>query len=424
MERVRGEHFVLQDDAVRGLGRQFWLLSAALALMGMGFQGIIQILKVLYELRLGFDAQFVGTLFAVGSISFAVACVPAGALGSRFGARAVMIMGAVLSTVGALALAATQVLPPSLRAAGPLVFEILGPAGWAFLVVNEVTALTAVTSTGNRKHAFGLKEALLGMGLFAGALVGGLLPGMFAVLLGVSTAEAEPYAYAIVTAAIISTLGFIPLWRLRPLPVVTRLAQSVSSRPPLGLLLLVCLCGFLSRASFASVRAFAPAYLDTVFQLPTSLIGAVASVGTLVAIGAALSTAQVARSRGSIFSMLVSTIAIALSILVMAVLPNWGMVAIGFIGATGMVSMWVASYQLVQMDLVAPEWRSMVAGAGSLAMSLGFGTMSLVGGRIVVAHGYRPLYLVSAGLAFAGALLIVGIFRRITRVTQTMRAQQ
>ncbi len=414
---------MLEDEAARGLGRQFWLLSLAVALMGIGFQGMVQLLKVLYELRLGFNAEFVGTLFAVGALCFALASVPAGALGSRFGARPVMILGAAICTAGAFALASTQLLPAPLRAFGPLIFEVLGPIGWSFLIVNQVAALATVISPRSRKRAFGLKEAVMGLGIFVGVLVGGLLPGLFALLLGVTTAEAAPYGYAILAAAILSTSGFVPLILLRPVPRVQRVVTSVSSRPPLGLLFVVGLCAFLNNAAFASARVFSAAYMDTVFNLPTSLIGAIASLGTLLAIGAALSSARIAHGRGSIFAMLVATLVTGLAVFVMAVFPYWGMVAIGLIGTLGMASLWVPSYQLVQMDLAAAEWRSMVAGVASLAMSLGFGTMSLAGGYIAVAFGYRTLYAVAAVLALASAVLIVAISRRITRMTQLMQGQ-
>jgi predicted MFS family arabinose efflux permease len=414
------ERIVLEDGATGALGHQFWLLSLAVALMGIGFQGMVQLLKVLYELRLGFDAGFVGTLFAIGAASFALASVPAGALGSRLGARAVMLLGATLTTVGAIVLASTQLLPAPLRALGPFVFELTGATGWSFLVVNQVAALTMVTSPISRKHAFGLKEALMGIGLFVGALVGGMLPGFFALSLGVTTAEAAPYGLAILTAGILSASAFIPLILLHPTPRVQRISASVPSLPPLGPLLLVGMCAFLNNAAFASVRVFSPAYLDTVFSLPTSLIGAVASVGTLLAIGAALSSARVARGRGSIFAMLIATTITGISVLVMAVFPHWSIVALGLIGALGMASLWMPSYQIVQMDMAAAEWRSVVAGAGSLAMSLGFGTMSLAGGYIAVAFGYRTLYALAALLAFASALLIV-VFS--ARITHSMRAE-
>ena len=415
---------MLQDEAGQGLGRQFWLLSLALALLGIGFQGMIQLLKVLYELRLGFDAEFVGTLFAVGAACFALASVPAGALGSRFGAQAVMIMGAVMTTAGALMLAATQLLPAPVRALGPLAFEVLSPAGWSFLVVNQVAAITALTTPRSRRRAFGLKEALLGFGMLVGALVGGLLPGFFARLLGMTTAEAAPYGYAILAAAILSMAAFVPLILLRPVPRVERATAGASSLPPLPLILVVGMCAFLNNMAFATVRVFSAAYMDTIFNLPTSLIGAVASLGTLVAIGAALSTARLARGRGSIFAMLVATIVTGVSVLVMAIVPSWGMVSVGVIGTLGMASLWVPAYQLVQMDLAAAEWRSVVAGIGSLTMSLGFGTMSLAGGRIVVAFGYRTLYVIAALLAFTSVLLILAISRLVTRQTHLLQVRQ
>jgi predicted MFS family arabinose efflux permease len=281
--------------------------------------------------------------------------------------------------------------------------------------VNQVAALIGVTTARNRKHAYGLKEGILGIGIFAGSLIGGLLPGLFAGLIGQTTADPAPYRFAMIAASLVSLSGIAPLLLLSPIDATAQPRLSLSALPPLRPLLVIALCAYLNNAALASARAFSPAYMDTVFGLPTALIGAIMSMGTFAAILAAFSSARVARRRGSIFAMLIASLVMCAGLIFMAVLPGWGFVAVGLVCTIGFSSMWMPAYQVVQMELVAPEWRAVVAGIGSTAGSLGFGSMSLAGGFIVVGLGYQWLYAIAAAMVLGSAGLALILQSRRAR---------
>jgi MFS family permease len=63
------------------------------------------------------------------------------------------------------------------------------------------------------------------------------------------------------------------------------------------------------------------------------------------------------------------------------------------------------------MDLIPLRFRSMVAGAGEMAAGLAFAILAFAGGFIIVAGGYRPLFLLGAALNLAGAVAL-GLFFR------------
>ena len=78
---------------------RLYLISGAL----VGFTtagGIYTVLLNLYILRLGYGFELVGMVNAAGAIAYALFCLPAGAMGKRFGTRRVMLFGMVLITVG------------------------------------------------------------------------------------------------------------------------------------------------------------------------------------------------------------------------------------------------------------------------------------------------------------------------------------
>src|SRR5437870_10570516 len=81
---------------VRGFNSsvRLWLLTWALAAFGyFGLQGV---LLNLYLLRLGFGPEFIGLLLGSGQLMWAIAAIPAGAVGRRIGLRTALLSGIVL----------------------------------------------------------------------------------------------------------------------------------------------------------------------------------------------------------------------------------------------------------------------------------------------------------------------------------------
>src|SRR5919204_1900765 len=68
-----------------------WLLGFAIA--GFTYFGVQAVLFNLYLLRLGFGPQFIGLLVGSGQVLFALAALPAGALGQRAGVRGAFASG-------------------------------------------------------------------------------------------------------------------------------------------------------------------------------------------------------------------------------------------------------------------------------------------------------------------------------------------
>jgi len=73
-------------SAFRLFSRDARLYLMTAALFGFTvFGGIYAVLLNLYLLRLGYGPQFVGLINGTGQLAFAIFCLPAGALGRRWG---------------------------------------------------------------------------------------------------------------------------------------------------------------------------------------------------------------------------------------------------------------------------------------------------------------------------------------------------
>lgn len=397
---------------VPSIARDVWLLESATALLAGAHLGMMQLLKVLYILRLGYGPDYVGTVFASGALSFMLGSMVAGALGARFSPTRVIVVGAVVNVAGMALLPFTEAVPLSLRTFWPLLVQIVSSSGWAIVQVNLVPALAAFTTDDTRRGAFAMREALAGVGMFVCTLVGGLLPGLFASMTGTTTDDPTPYRLGLWGVVAVGAIGILPFLWVRRVEASRPSRTERQTRPPLLPLVVLVASGFLNNGATASCKAFASAYLDRAFGLPASLIGTVSSIGMLLAVAAALSGPRLARRHGGTYAMALAAMLLSLSLAQMGLVRHWLAVAIGYAIMLAVTALYVPAYQAQQMEMVAPQWRSLISAAGSMGMSLGFGTVSFGGGYIVTGLGYRPLFIIGAIMALGSAGLVTLLGRR------------
>src|SRR6476661_9454229 len=88
----------------------------AVALVGFAIDGgIYSVLLNLFLVRLGYGPEQIGLINAAGTLTFALACLPAGVIGARWGSRRIMFLGLVLLAVGSLLLPLADTLSPAWR---------------------------------------------------------------------------------------------------------------------------------------------------------------------------------------------------------------------------------------------------------------------------------------------------------------------
>jgi predicted MFS family arabinose efflux permease len=393
--------------------RDVWLLCIASGLCAGAYLGLRQLLSPLYALRLGYGPGFVGSMSAAGSISFAAASLPGGALGTRYGARRILILGALV-TIGAMTLLPlAEFVPATMRPVYILLSEVISSSGWSLFVVNVIASMAAFTKPTNRRGAFALREAFAGFGSFLGALVGGLLPGLFAGVMSTTTVEAGPYRYALWAAVVMGSSGLIPLTMTARVRTEI-LAPSGTTRFRMeGALLLLAAAAFANNAAHAACKVFTSPYMDQIFRLPTSLIGVISSVGMLLSVLLALSSPRLSRGRDSGQMMVFASLGIGACLLFMALVPHWLAVGMGLVGVYGILAVWRPAFQSLQMDISAPQWRSLVSGACATGMSLGFGSVSLGGGYVVARWSYPQVYVIGAAMATLSAGVVWILVRRL-----------
>jgi MFS family permease len=131
----------------------------------------------------------------------------------------------------------------------------------------------------------------------------------------------------------------------------------------------------------------------------------------LLSIPAALGAPLMAARWGNSRLVLWGNLGMALFTLPLALIPNWTVAGLGFMGSTVFFMVTSGPFRLFSQELVAPRWRATMAAAFMLGAGLAFSATSLLGGYAIVTVGYRTLFLIGVGLMVAGALLFGYYFR-------------
>ena len=398
---------------LRGFGRNTWLMLAVFGVSGFGYFGIQAVLFNLYLLRLGYDAQFIGTLIGFGQLIWALMALPAGAFGRRFGARPALYLWHGLHGLGfAIVLCAEffprQFLTPVI-VFGWMVFWI----GGAFGGSNGAPFMMRSAPRNLLNLVFSTQVIMFSVMGFVGSIVAGILPAALTTLSGASATDPAPFRAALSLTAICHGISVLILTRLRDQPDESGSGTVSSVGRPTALLLFWGGLMFLLTASEGSVRSFFNVYLDRQLQMPTADIGVVFGVAQFFSVLGAFSAPFLLRRLGASRVILFATAASGGVLVLLAAAQITWVASSAYITVILLSAVATAARTIMSQELVAGHWRIIIAGVSTVGLGLGWASSAAIGGVLVNAFGFATYFYIAAGLAIlAAGLLGVFLFRK------------
>jgi predicted MFS family arabinose efflux permease len=243
------------------------------------------------------------------------------------------------------------------------------------------------------------------------------LPGILASLLSVPLTEAAPYRYTLWLAALL-LLPAVPVLmtarsagRLEVQAAAIEPREAGSTRAPFGLILAIALFMALRFGGRGPVVTFFNVYMDSELGVSTALIGTLSAAALLIAVPAALLAPLIVARRGNTGTVAWGMVGLVLCTLPLVLVSRWPAAGLAYIGSSAMFALTVGPLRVFSQELVAPRWQASMASAFMMGAGLSLATMSLLGGYVIVAMGYRTLFLVSTGLLTASVLVFWLYFR-------------
>ena len=180
---------------------------------------------------------------------------------------------------------------------------------------------------------------------------------------------------------------------------------------PLKLILLLSFIAFLYTASEGAVRTFLNVYLDDALNASTALIGTLAASGQLLATPAALMMPFLVRRFGRTRTFNGAVLCSALILVPLALIPHWAIAGLCLMGTMCLAGIRRPAFTVFQQEMMPLRWRTAMAGAAATMTGFGYAGVSLGGGYVIEAVGYRALFLTAGCLTASGAAIFWLCFR-------------
>jgi MFS family permease len=349
------------------------IVSEAISRLGFG---LYQAIFNLYLLSLGYSTVFVAGLLSLGLFTLAICALIAGPFTTRIGEKYAMILSGIIMSIAAGMLLIFPV-PGILN-----MMMVLFYFGNSLSITSYSPLIARSSSSYERTHLFGTAQATRISTGFIGSLLGGFLPGLFALWFLVPLDSPIAFQVTLIIWVIASILGIIPLLGLRETKSLAASLQALekAAQPtlePKGRASIVArfvICNVLVGLGAGLIVPLINVFFWEFYALPTFIVGIIIGLGqATMATGVFLSPILSTRI-GKVPSIALTQGVSLPFLIVMATFINPAIAIISYLLRGALMNATMPIGQTLRMELVPSSWRPNLQALNSSAMSFGRAT--------------------------------------------------
>jgi MFS family permease len=402
------------------------LVIVSQAISRLGF-GLYQAIFNLYLLSLGYSTAFIAGLLSIGLYTLGIGALVAGPYTSRISEKYAMILSGIICAIAAGMLIA---FPVPIILLMMIVLFYFGNS----LQITSYSPLMARSSTSyERTHLFGTSQASRISMSFLGSLLGGFLPGLFAIWLVVPIDSPITFELTLLVWVLSSIIGIFPLlWLREPkaddsgLEVKSDRSIQNPSEPKgqMSIILRFMIIGVLVGLGAGLIVPLINVFFWEFYNLPTYIIGIIIGLGQMTMATGVLLAPILSTRIGKVRSVVLTQALSLPFIILLASVINPIIAIISYLLRGALMNATMPVNQTLRMELVPSSWRSNIQALNSSAMSFGRATSVLYAGQLFD----QDLFLLPFWLTlifYASQTVLYGIFFQTPEkeLTQTQLEQ-
>ncbi|MFX1300275.1 MAG: MFS transporter [Promethearchaeota archaeon] len=351
------------------------IVSQAISRIGFG---LYQAIFNLYLLSLGYSTTFVAGLLSIGLYTMAVGGLLAGPYTSRVGEKYSMILSGIICAITAGMLIALPV--PSIL----IMMIILFYFGNSLQITSYGPLMARSSTSFERTYLFGTGQASRIATSFFGSLIGGFLPGLFALWLIVPIDSPITFQLTLIVWVLSSIIGIAPLlWLKEPKPFNSKFEDEQSeetttvSTEPTGKVSIVIrffICSLLVGLGAGLIVPLMNVFFWEFYNLPTYMVGTIIGLGQATMATGVLLSPILAAHIGKVKSVVMTQSLSLPFILLLASVINPLVAIMSFLLRGALMNATMPVGQTLRMELVPSYWRPNLQALNSTAMSMGRAT--------------------------------------------------
>ncbi len=419
---------------------KLYLLSAMIA--GIA-NSMFFVLYNLYLKELGFGPEFPGMITSLTNLAIVFLAIPAGRFCDLTGPRRLMIIGFALAIPFSLGRGL------AIGRSSLLFNNFMVGCASAITQVTIAPFLTQSSSPNERVHLFSISSAMSVATGFVGSYLGGTLPSLAAIILGWNPESAESYRLTFIVAATLLAFAIVPIlltkesrkrqdncqsaqngesapatmtatmtWPEQAAPKA-RGATPPLSKEALNVIFWFGLSQLLIGLGAGLFVSFMNLYMSDVLELSTAAIGNWMAISSLTQAIGMLAAPSMAKVFGKVRTIIGCQCLSIPFLLILAFVPLPGPAVVAFLMRTMLMNMNNGLFSVLAMETVGENGHGLMSGVLSLVFSTGWVIGPYVGGQVIEAHGYTPVFVAGGGLYLTATLLFWLRFRNLEKNTSS-----
>jgi MFS family permease len=364
-----------------------WIITSR-AIQRIGF-GVRQAIFNLFLLSLGYSKTFLGGFLSLGLFMIALGALIAGPYTQRIGERNALILAHLITFLSAF----VQIIYPTPEVL--LMMTVIFNLGNGLSTTSYSPLMTRSSSYYERTHLFGSSQGLSIGTSFAGSVVGGYLPGLFAISLMLPIDSAPTFQLALFAWFIPLLIAAIPLLFIKSIipdsleefvddqsQSLLEENQEVEPKARRIVFLKFALTGGLIGLGAGFIIPFMNVWFWDFYNLPTHIVGIITGLGQGTMAAGVLLSPILSTRIGKVKTTFVTQSLSLPFIIIMATIVNPYVAIASYLFRNVLMNSSNPVNASLRMELVPSRWRPLMSSIHMAAQGFGRATSVQISGQL------------------------------------------
>jgi len=380
--------------------RRFFLFGIPL-FSGMMIQSL---LYNLYLTRLGFQEDFIGQMAGLAPLASGLLAVPTGIISDRVGRKPFLLATAVIMAVTQVGLCTVT------DRAMLLVLSFVAGTSGAFIWVNHVPFLSENAAPERRAQAIAIWMSIQVITRMVMSLVAGSLPDLMGRLTDTSSAEAEPFRYALYVGSALCLVAMLPLIGVHAKSRDRGIEQDNPAAFPLRIFVAFGATSVCRGASMGFSFPFFNVFFQQALGLSTPMIGLIFFLSLVAAVPSTVLAPAMVRRLGPIRTVVPTRIIGSFALVLLGFSDNLALGFACFLTAAIVEAITTPTEMTYATQIVPSRYWARMQSLRVTGFQIPAGLASLAAGFLIVEYGYWATFALAGALRLVSALILLSVF--------------
>ena len=380
--------------------RRFFLFGIPL-FSGMMIQSL---LYNLYLTRLGFQEDFIGQMAGLAPLASGLLAVPTGIISDRVGRKPFLLATAVIMAVTQVGLCTVT------DRAMLLVLSFVAGTSGAFIWVNHVPFLSENAAPERRAQAIAIWMSIQVITRMVMSLVAGSLLDLMGRLTDTSSAEAEPFRYALYVGSALCLVAMLPLIGVHAKSRDRGIEQDNPAAFPLRIFVAFGATSVCRGASMGFSFPFFNVFFQQALGLSTPMIGLIFFLSLVAAVPSTVLAPSMARRLGPIRTVVPTRIIGSFALVLLGFSDNLALGFACFLTAAIVEAITTPTEMTYATQIVPSRYWARMQSLRVTGFQIPAGLASLAAGFLIVEYGYWATFALAGALRLVSALILLSVF--------------